>query len=525
MDERWAAPMTPDGSPHQADTKPRSRYGRPARPPAGPAPLTLVQALLSAFSGHDVAYCYWKSRRRLPAVLAGEADLDLLVAKRDQHRAGQALLGCGFKLFPSVASRDHPAILSFLGFDEPSGRILHVHLHTRLVSGERLLRNYRLPWEAAVLASAVRDPASGIRMLDPASEAVLLAVRTCLELRRRDAITLLHWRVTQRKFALDRAELSGRVDRATLRRRAAEFLQGDTADLLADALCSGPPRGGRRLRRLVERDLAAHRMYGAVEARLRSAVRAAHWLAGGLNKRYVHAPRPWGRRAPGGGCVIAMVGVDGCGKSTVTAAIRAWLGGEIDVMPIYFGTGDGRPSLLLLPFKLAVPLLTRLFRQKPKGSSHGAVSSRAPGGLYGALLAVWSTVLALEKRSKLFAAHRGSARGLVVVADRYPQDEDASYNDGPLLPRLARVPKRLRRFEAAAYALARTLPPDLVIKLDAPAEILAQREPNMDRGVVRERVEAMLRLNFPGAQVLRVDASQPLADVIRTVKRAIWNVL
>jgi thymidylate kinase len=254
-------------------------------------------------------------------------------------------------------------------------------------------------------------------------------------------------------------------------------------------------------------------------------MRAAHWLAGGLNKRYVHAPRPWGRRAPGGGCVIAMVGVDGSGKTTVTAAVRSWLGGEIDVMPIYFGTGDGRPSLLLLPLKLAVPLFTRLFARKPRGSSHGAVSGQAPGRLYAALLAVWSTVLALEKRSKLHAAHRGSARGLVVVADRYPQDENAGYNDGPLLPRLARVPQWLRRFEAGAYALARTLPPDLVIKLDAPAELLAQREPDMDRGVVRERAEALRRLSFPGARVVRVDAAQPLADVIRAVKGAIWSVL
>ena len=497
-----------------------------AAPAADRAPLALVQALLSAFSRQDIAYCYWKSRRRLPAVLAGEADLDLLVAKHDQHRAAQALLECGFKLFPSVASRDHPAILSFLGFDAPSGRILHVHLHTRLITGERLLRNDRLPWEAAVLARATPHPGSKLRVLDPASEAVLLAVRTCLELRRRDAITLLHWRATQRKFASDREDLAARVDRAAVRRRAAEFLQEDTADLLADALCGSPPRdGGRRLRRLVERDLAAHRMYGAVEARLRSAMRAAHWLAGGLNKRYLHAPRPWNRRAPGGGCVIAMVGVDGSGKTTVTAAVRSWLGAEIDAMPIYFGTGEGRPSLLLLPLKLAVPLFTRLFPRKPRGSSHGAVSREAPGRLYGVLLAVWSTVLALEKRSKLLAAHRGSARGLVVVADRYPQDEDPGYNDGPLLPRLPRVPRWLRRFEAGAYALARTLPPDLVIKLDAPPELLAQREPDMDRGVIRERAEALRRLGFPGAQVVRVDAAQPLPDVIRAVKGAIWSVL
>ena len=490
------------------------------------APLALLQTLLTSFRCHDIAYCYWKSGRRLAAVLAGEADLDLLVAKHDQHRAGHILAECGFKLFPAVASRDHPAILSFLGYDEPSGRILHVHLHTRLVSGERSLRNYRLPWEAAILASSVRHPASQLWMLDTASEAVLLAVRRCLELRRTDAITMLHWRATQEKFARDRAWLAARLDRAALHRRAAAFLQDDTAGLLADAICGPRPWDGeRRLRRLVERDLAEHRMYGAIEARLRSAVRMVQWMAGGLNRRFLHMPRPWGRRAPGGGCVIALIGVDGSGKSTVTSAVRSWLGGEVDVMPIYFGTGDGRPSLLLLPLKLAVPLFTRLVGQKPRGSSHGMVSSQPPGRWYGVLLMVWSAVLALEKRSKLRAAHRGSARGMVVVADRYPQDEDLGYNDGPLLSRLARAPRWLRRFEAGAYALAGTLPPDLVIKLDAPAETLAQREPDMDRSVIRQRVDAMRRLRLPGARVVRVDATQPLTEVLRAVKGEIWSML
>lgn len=489
------------------------------------APVKLLQTLLSAFRIEDISYCYWKSNRRLQAVLSGEADLDLLVAKLDQHRVGRVLIDCGFKLFPAVAFRDHPAVLSFLGYDEPSGRIIHVHLHARLVTGERLLRNYRLPWEAAILASAVLHPASQLRILDPASEAVLLAVRACLELRWRDPVTLLHWQAVQRKLALDRESLALRLDWPTLHRRAAQLLSDDTAILLADAIYNNQPwTRQRRLRRLVERDLAAHRLYNAGEAQLRSIGRAAHWLGGGLNKRYLHAPRPSGRRAPGGGCVIAMIGVDGSGKSTVTAAIRTWLGAEIDVMPIYFGTGDGRPSLLLLPFKLAAPLFTCLVK-KPKRSSHGVVSGQAPSAAYSFLLTAWSTILAMEKRSKLHAAHRGAARGLVVIADRYPQDEILEYNDGLLLPRLSRAPLLLRRFEANAYALARTLPPDIVIKLEAPLETLSSREPDMDRTVICERVSALQRLRFQGARVVRVDATQPLADVIRAVKHEAWRIL
>ncbi len=273
------------------------------------------------------------------------------------------------------------------------------------------------------------------------------------------------------------------------------------------------------------RELADYRIYNGIEARLRSIGRAAHWLAGGVNQHRLHLPRPWSRRAPGGGCVVALLGVDGSGKTTVSAATRAWFATDIDVLPMYFGTGDGRPSLVLWPLKMVLPLAARLLRRKPQGSSHGTVSDAPPGLGYSVLLMVWATVLAIEKRAKLHATHRGAARGLVVLADRYPQDGVPDYNDGPLLPRLSWAPGILRRFEARAYALTRRLPPHLVIKLEALPDLLAAREPTMDRAVIGRRVEALSRLSFPGSRVVRVDASLPLADVVRAVKREVWAML
>jgi thymidylate kinase len=279
------------------------------------------------------------------------------------------------------------------------------------------------------------------------------------------------------------------------------------------------------LRTAVRRHFAPYRTYNGLEARLRSTARAIHWAAGGLNKFYLHLPRPWSRRAPGGGCVVALIGIDGSGKSTVSAAIRAWLGSEIDVIPVYFGTGGGRPSLLLRPLKLMMPLLTPLLRAKPSGSSHGKVSNAPPGLLYSMLLMVWASVVAREKRTKLLAAHRAASRGLVVITDRYPQNEIRGFNDGPLLTRLAWAPSRLRRWEASAYALAQRLPPDLVIKLIVKPETTARREPDMDPGVVEKRIEAIPRLAFSGAHVVSINAEQPLADVIRAVKQEIWRML
>jgi len=482
--------------------------------------------VFNEFHQQQVDYCYWKSSRRLHAVLAGEGDVDLLLARNDRHRAQAILIELEFKLFPSVGDRDHPATLTFLGYDERGGQLIHVHLHFQLIVGERLLKNYRISWEEVLLARAILLPTLPIRILEPTSEALLLVVRACLELRRLDPMTLRIWQATTRKFALDRAELVARVDRTALRDLAVNLLGEDLAALVSDAFYSDQPlETQRRLRRRMRKHCAAYRSYNTVEVRARCAGRALLWVAGALNKRALHAPRPWNRRAPGGGCMVAIVGVDGSGKSTSVTTMRAWLGSKVDVVPMYFGTGDGKPSLFLRPFKLMMPLMMRVLRRKPKCASHGESSGGAPGLLYSLLLMVWAVAVAVDKRKKLIAARRGINRGLVVITDRYPQNQILGFNDGPLLARLTVVPRWLRRFEGAAYALARRLPPDLVIKLVVTPETAARREPNMDPVVIRERIAALQHLSFPGARVVCVDAEQPLAEVIRAVKHEIWRMV
>ena len=488
--------------------------------------LEILLILLDQLNREGISYCYWKSTRRLPAVLAGEADLDLLIGRSDQHRLLSILLDCGFKQFANPRALDDPAIISVLGYDVPSGRLVHVHLHMRMIAGAKMLPNYRLPWGERFLATAPMHPQYPVRVFDATTEAAILVIRACLELRHLDPAVARHWKASQQKFIRDCAYLAAKVDRAALRALAVNLVGEGSADLIAETLFASAPLDRlSRLRRRIRKQLAAYRMYSAAEVAVRATARTAVYATGKLNQLALHAPRIWRRRAPGGGIVVALLGVDGSGKSTAVRAVREWLTSEIDVMPIYFGTGDGRPSLLLLPFKLLVPVFTALSASRPKGSSHGHVTARPPGLIYTVGLAIWATVLACEKRLKLKAARRGADRGLVVIADRYPQNQIHSFNDGPLLPRLMWIPSWLRRFEAESYAMAAKLHPDLVIKLKANPELIAQREPRMDQNVIRQRVRELDELAFPNARVVSLDAAQPAADVARAIKHEIWQLL
>jgi hypothetical protein len=321
-------------------------------------------------------------------------------------------------------------------------------------------------------------------------------------------------------------EASPIVERATVRERAAQFFSPGLADAVVEQLdLNGREFWRPRIRGRIAWELSAYRMYGGIEASLRMLARDALFAARAINKRYLRWPRLWKRRAPGAGVVISVVGLDGSGKSTLVREVRRWLGAEVDVMSCYFGTGDGEPSLFFRPFKAVSRWVARLVRTRPKGASHGVVSDRPPGPGYSILFAIWAIAVAIEKWQKIVSMQRAAARGFVVVTDRYPQNEIPGFNDGPLLHRLPRCPTWLRRFEASSYEFAQRAPPDLVIKLQVGPETVVQREPQMIKSIIDQRIAWLNELTFSSNRIVSIDATRPLEEVHRKAKHEIWGIL
>ena len=486
----------------------------------------LLVRLLASFESQKVGYCCWKSSLRAARGMAGASDLDLLIARPDRQRAIELLLAFRFKQWPDVSGCDHPAVTSFLGWDETTGLIHHVHIQFKLVFGHSLLKNFRLPAEDQFIARSVHHPTEPVRVLHPADEALLLVVRTQIESRWLDPIALRHRKNLRHKVASDLAALACIVDRADLRERAAQFFSPALADEIADQLnLSGGEFRRRRISGRIRRELSTYRMYSGPEAFLRMLARDMLWTVRAINRRYLRWPHPWRRRAPGSGVVISIVGLDGSGKSTLVREVRRWLGAEVDVTPCYFGTGDGEPSLFFRPFKAVSRLVARVVRTRPKGASHGVVSDRPPGLGYSVLFAVWAIAVAIDKRQKILATHRGASRGLVVVTDRYPQNEIAGFNDGPLLHRLLKCPAALKRFEASVFEMAQRAPPDLAIKLQVGRDTVVQREPQMLESIIDQRIAWLNELTFSSTRVVSIDATRPLEEVHRRAKREIWSIL
>ncbi len=505
------------------------RFSEEPMPLAG---LDIVRRLLTAFHQGGVLYCHWKSNEHLQAGLLGDTDLDILVLRDHSSKAECVLIELGYKRFATPPLRTYPAISDFLGFDEATGRLVHIHLHYELTIGEAHLKSYHLPWERHLLDARKLDDTSGVYTADPAHELVLLIVRAALKRRWRDRLKPL---VGRRELSTDVSRefawLVAHTDSTHIRHAFTLLLGRQVIPLLPDTpqeLCK--PSRFRVLARYIRDAARQYRSFGRPSAALHAWRREAQWCFDAANRRYLHLPIPLRRTSPRGGLVIALLGSDGAGKSTLQADLIKWLGWKLDILPIYFGSGGGTASFYRWPLLKLHRLVQRGGREAFLAGADTESAARHPGRsrVREAARFCWAITLALEKRSKLRKMTRARNRGMIVVCDRFPQSTVADFNDGPLLQkyrsRRSRLLRRISEWEASVYHRAKDVPPDLVIKLIAAADVAFRRRPDMSIESLQKRIDTVVALRFSAPTAI-IEADAPAGEVALAARKVIWPLL
>lgn len=493
-------------------------------------PLPLIADLLAALHRRGVRYCHWKSTPSIGVALQGRTDLDLLVDRRHGSEFATTIRQVGFKPFISSAARRFPGVEDHIGHDEGSGRLVHLHVYFQLILGEEHVKNHRLPLEQAFLDGArERD---GIMVPPPALELTVLGLRILLKYRETDALKDVLGLGRRGGIPPDaRRELLALCEQVTdaeLRTAMAKNLPAVDPDLVPQllAVVETNARDAWALRRLRGRARSGLRSFErlprhqAVWASLRARIPRTPPLR--LVIRSLTRSNLRRKTPAGGGLTVAVVGPDGAGKSTIIAGLREWLAWRVNVREYYLGSA--RPSRR-----------TRTLRAASRATRVAARRAPAIGPL--TLLASVVTAArylgdARDRAERVRAGRSLAARGAVVIFDRFPLpgvrvgDREM---DGPRIPTIPGWEDRsiLRAMgERERELYAAIPPPDHIIWLSLDPAVALARKPNRLPGSVEEKARALEQASLEHlAPVTRVDAAQPLEDVLRTVRHAIWHLL
>ena len=485
------------------------------------APLPrLPLELFERWNALNLAYCHWKGNSKLARGLRGETDLDIYLSPKDREQGEAVLREKNFLFCRTQLGAELPEVYDWVGMDPDTGILLHVHLHYQLVTGRKGVREYTLPWAEEALESAVADPATGVKVMDPSLELIQRWIRVPLERSSRSVwkARLKHaFRLTD-KESLDLAYLRSAADRErteALLTRLFKQPEPLRALLWKEKLNAAEFLS---LRAWAKKELKPCRRGSAASAAWQAARLSLALKARALAGKVFHAVLIR-RKVPaeGPGRLITFIGQDGSGKTTVTREITRWLSWKMDARTFYLGAGKQYHSLW-----------NTLIRRLKKYRKIGPVNA-----MVGVFTALDCVSIAKHGWKNLNRALCFVEKGGIALTDRFPQTLVRGYNDGPRIREsvMKKVPGALRGAfgllaarEEKYVARSAAIQPDLVFKLMLTPEESMRRKPGELLEGVRRKHEFIKTWN-PGKKTLEIDATQDYAQELLIIRREIWSCL
>lgn len=220
--------------------------------------------------------------------------------------------------------------------------------------------------------------------------------------------------------------------------------------------------------------------------------------------------------------IIAFIGCDGAGKSTLVADLVIELGHDRSVRSFYLGLGSGTLGRRIGNLPVVGPMIRR--RLESKGKRARTTGSRIPG-LATALVIFSFSLTRLRRFRQMLALRRA---GVTILTDRYPQIEVPGFYDGPGLSAASAggaAVAYLAARERAFYVWMASHSPDIVIRLNIDFETATTRAIDHDPELLRRKIAVTPQLRFGGAPIVDINANLDYGVVKSEVLKAIKTVV
>ena len=222
--------------------------------------------------------------------------------------------------------------------------------------------------------------------------------------------------------------------------------------------------------------------------------------------------------------LIAIVGCDGSGKSTVSEAVLEWVRGYGPAAAAHLGKQQGNTGRSLANLPIVGGSLGGFIERKASTVRKSRTKNKSPD-TFPALVMYAFTLRRIRRFRRMLALRR---KGMLIIADRYPQLDFPSAFDGPDMSVNAdgnRFVQWLAQREQKAFEWMTSHRPDLVIRLNVDLDTAFARKPDHRREALARKIEITPQLTFNGAHIVEVDANRPLAEVVAAAEAAVTDTL
>lgn len=217
--------------------------------------------------------------------------------------------------------------------------------------------------------------------------------------------------------------------------------------------------------------------------------------------------------------IVAVVGCDGSGKTRLAKDIAAHLDKKHPTERRYMGlvsgeSGDKIKQLPLIGIVLEKYLATKVRRAQD-------MEQKVPGVFTAIVMYLFSVWRAGQLRRLI----KRSQNGVLMIAERYPQAEIPGFHfDGPGLAveRTSNwLVQKLAAREQQIYERMAEEKPKLIIRLNIDADTAFARKPDHPLSELRNKTEAMPKINYNHAKIFELDSRLPYDQVLETALHAI----
>lgn len=267
--------------------------------------MSLVLNVLERLNNCNIKYCIFKEFDLIEKTILGEEDIDILIGYDEYQKVHNILVDSGYKKCKWRKMND--GIMFYLGYDANVGAQSLLHIHTKLRIGTK--REKQLHWkelEDRILNNYVIDDKYNIRVISPEDEICLLFIRMILRKKpNNDDFSRLEY--LSKKININNVPLTETI----------KCMIGKNNSISLDSYILMPVFGTNEERKKIEKYLSKG-FYNKIKIANRCIYsKIMHYILA-IRKKMQCPDKP----VRSIGHIYAVVGVDGCGKSTLISNLK-----------------------------------------------------------------------------------------------------------------------------------------------------------------------------------------------------------